>query len=184
MTTFSDVRKLMRARQAPVKTMLPGTEGIPLCVRLLADKDVDAAKLGAFKFLQDEAKRLGVEPGVLLAVDPEIYEREKTRQILFRAFVETTEPEPGKERPLFFPSVAYLRELDTVMVQALLDLYLEHQETRTTERRLDEDAVRKLVGAVSTSENPLALVSLLDHVTLQTLVRELAARLATKDAEP
>lgn len=172
---MKEIRKLIRERQKPSATTLPGSE-MACGVRLLSDVEIDQCKVAAFKYLDGLARERGIDVGRFIDADPEAYDRERTRQILFRAFVAQHGDEDAHRGPLF-PSVDVVRDLDAVLVNSMLSVYLDHQEVRATERALDEDAVSKFVNECSDHAMAELMLAQLDARTLRSLVRALVTRI-------
>ena len=169
--TYSDVRKLLKARMQTRTVKLPGSD-LDVGVRLLTEREMDQTRFASFAYLAEEAKRMGVKPAELVEVDPDLLDREKSRQLIMRAFVA---PGGGSSQP-FFPSVAAIREtVDAVMVQNLMELYAEHQEVRAAVRKIDDAALESLLPGLA-SEGSDVLLSYFDVDTVRRITRALAAK--------
>lgn len=172
---MKEIRKLIRERQRPSATTLPASD-LACGVRLLSDVEIDQCKVAAFKYLDGLARERGIDVGRFIDADPEAYDRERTRQILFRAFVA---PQSDEDAPTvsLFPSVDVVRDLDAVLVNSMLAVYVDHQEVRATERALDGDAVSRFVNECSDQTMADLMLSQLDARTLRSLVRALVERI-------
>lgn len=171
-----DPRAQLRQRTADQLALtpytFPGTE-IPIKVRLLAEREVDSAKIEAQRY----ARKLKAD----VELDPDFVDREVQRQIVWRSMFEPVLDANGKPHPLYL-SDADVRELDTVTVEALFSLYLAHQESKSTLRQLTQEQVDAM--AVSARANPTgARVELarLDHASLVRLAHSLLTHLPAEE---
>ncbi len=172
--TYNEVRKILKSRMEIRMVRLPGSD-LEVGMRLLTERDMDKARVNAFSYLADEAKRIGVQPAQLVGVDGDLLDRERARQIVMLAFVQ-----PNGEA--FFPSAAAIREtMDALMLQDLMELYEEHQEVRSMKRQLDEEAVSKVLPGLATEGGEMML-SYFDPGTVRRLCRALAERLTKAPA--
>lgn len=156
-----------RAREqlSPGDYKFPGTE-VPIKVRLLTENDVDNAKIEAQRFV----RKIKAD----LEIDPDFLDREVQRQIVWRSMFEPIASN-GELVPLY-ASDKDVRGLDTVTLEALWNLYLEHQERKSTYRHLDQAVIDQLAETVRATPAAAAFdLSRLDHPTLVRLVVSLAA---------
>lgn len=156
---------------APRPYTFPGTE-IPIAVRLLPEGEVDYAKI--------EAQRYCIAQKADLSIDPEFFDREVQRQIVWRSVLEPVADKDGKNPPLY-RSDKDVRALDTVTVEALFRLYLEHQERCSTTRQLDQQQIDLLAASVRSDPKAAALeFSRYEHETLVRLLVSLTLRPPTE----
>lgn len=160
------LKKRLAAQLEPGDYTFPGTD-VPIKVRLLAEREVDFAKIEAQRF----AKKLNAD----LEIDPDFLDREIQRQIVWRSTFEPIAKE-GKLVPLF-PSDAEVRDLDTVTVESLYQLYIEHQERRSVMRYLTQEQVDKLAAALRSAPQSMSYeLSRYDHGALVRLIVSLINR--------
>lgn len=171
---MKELRKLLAERRRPMATTMPVT-GAPCAMRLLSDAEIDDAKLAAFRYLEERAKREGVDALRFLAADPEAYDRERGRQVIFRALLQAPKDEDD-EPARFFSTADQVRELDSVVLAVLLDVYGDVQEVRTAHRMLLPETVDAFVASGATDDSIDSTLSMLDGPTLRSLVRSLVAR--------
>jgi hypothetical protein len=153
------IQQRTKEQLAPHPYAYPGTE-IPIAVRLLPEREIDDAKL--------EAQRYVTKRKADLTIDPEFFDREVQRQIVWKAVVHREAGEEGKHAPVF-PGDNDIRAVDTVTLEGLWRLYMENQERCATLRRLTEaqiDALAKEVRA-----RPGAATRQLSELEHATLVR-------------
>lgn len=164
------VKARVRAQFEPRAYPFPVFGELPpiVMVRLLSDDEIDNARI--------EAARYVTKRKIDLNIDPECFDREVQRQLVWRAVV-LPEVELGEERrrPLF-PSDDDVRRLPSTVIEALHRLYLDHQDAIAPLERLDD---AKLDALVATAEKGGALaLSILDHPSVVRVALALAQRLA------
>ena len=180
------IRAMLRGRRAVRIIPFPGMDEDSdadahntVGVRVLLEEHIDEARADANQYVHARAKALRLDPLALLSVDAEILDREITRQLVFRAFVT---PETAKEEKpaLFFKSPQEMRQLDSVMVETLLHIYLDHQNYVNPLRGLDQAQAEELVDALGKGSEIRGAMILgqYDALSLRRLVRSMAARLA------
>lgn len=161
-----------KAQLEPKPYAYPGTTA-PIRVRLLPEGVIDDAKLEA----QDYVKKRKAD----LSIDPEFFDREVQRQIVWKSVLRVDPDEDGQAVQLY-PTDADVRALDSVTLEALWRLYLEHQETCSTMRQLAQDEVDELAKSARLSPSSLRIqLSQIDHASL---VRITMSVLARPPAEP
>lgn len=158
MATFSDerVRAILQGRRNVRAYPLPFARDVEVGVRVLAEHEIDSARIEA----QNYAKKVRAD----LDIDPDFLEREARRQIIWRAFVDPTD----HERP-FFASDREVRELDAEIVRALFELYYEHQAWISPLHRMNKEQARELADALGKAPEPRALLVDFDSDTLRSL---------------
>lgn len=176
-TTAKDIRLLFRARRAPKAIDLPGTV-LDCAIRLLSDGEIDECREAAAVWIDAESKRMSLDLAKMMHIDPELHEREKIRQMLWRAFVQPVTDPDADTRPLF-ESVDVVRELDAVMVSELFEAYLDLQDARTAKRTLEPAAV-ELLAATLCGPDGDEILSSTEAASLRALVRSLAERVRSQ----
>lgn len=171
MATFSDERiaLMLRGRRQVFRVPFPGSTDIEIGLRILADGELDSARL--------EAARLAKKLGADLDADPELLDRLIERQIIWRACVDADDQDPSPRA--FFPSAADVAGLDSVLVRELSNAYAEVQELVSPRITLDEAGVKELVDALGKEPGGTALLMRFAPPTLIACVRSLAAQLRT-----
>lgn len=184
MSRSTQIRSLIYSRLAPVFVDVPGfettvdAEGVDVpgqvgC-RLLTDGQITEARIAAYAHLADEAKDAGISLGGFLEADPEAYERERAIQMIARAFVEWPVEDP-EEPKLAFPEPVLIRELDSVVVQALLEAYLSVQDTKGVQRDFRDEDLDELLERLRAPRGEGAL-AMLSPLGLRSVVLALARR--------
>ena len=180
MNTFDDrrVQEILKGRRASRVLPFPGDDERTIGIRLLADQEIDNARLDALVHL---SRHMPAIPEMslerLCLVDPELLDREVQRQVIYKAFVnpdtiKNPEPEP------FFADPDDVRGLDSVMVETLHQAYLNHQEYANPQSTLTDEQVDELVDTLGKEQSGPDILSLLDARSLRILVHSMAARLA------
>lgn len=177
---MKEIRKLLAARRAPVATKLPSSD-IPCSMRLLSDREIDEAKIAAFKHLENKCKDEGVDVLRFLTADPEAYDRERARQVVFRSTLQAPKDEEDDEPARFFSSAEAVRELDSVVIAALLNVYEDVQDVRTAHREIPEATIEAFLDTTKEDRTFPGSLSTLDARTLRALVRALVTRADKKE---
>lgn len=180
---YARVSAMLRGRRDIRVMPLPGipedTEDPPVVgVRILLDNEVDLCRMEATQYLTGKAKRMRIDYDVLMRSDPEMLDREITRQLIYRCIVSTATDESG-EHPAFFPSPEAVRQLDTVMIETLFEVYLEQQNFVNPLRGLNDVEVSELADALGKEPGAAVILSQYDAPSLRSLVHFLAAELRT-----
>lgn len=168
MASFSDERiaAIVNGRRS-VRRIHFAPLACDIGVRPLTDFEIDAARLEASRYVKKNAADLDI--------DPEFYDREVRRQMIWRSIVD---PDSPAESPApFFPSDADVRKLDAAMVHLLFAAYLETQEEIVPSSTLTEEEVDALVDALGKGDGPDRLLIAYGPDTLRRCVRSMASRL-------
>lgn len=180
MSTFDDerIKAILLGRRAVRVMPFPGVEGAEFGVRILLDEEIDHARMAAIDYLKNFTKRLQMEIGQILLIEPEFLDREIQRQIIWRSFVD---PEHKNEEnpPPYFADDEDIRKLDSVLVETLFQCYLEHQNFVNPLTGLSEEEVGGLVEALGKGLISTAILGQYDAPTLRKLVHTLAVQLAS-----
>lgn len=172
--TPSAFRQLVAARRRAIAVNVPGFEA--LFIRPLSDLEVSRARLAAQKHLEAECREAGLQLRGAVDLDPELLDRERTVQVVFRAYV-TPAKDPDDEPDTAFESVGWVRALDTVLVQALFDAYVAALEQRAVTEPVNAEALDSLVTTIRAGgEGALLFIAPLD---LRRIIVALTARLPT-----
>lgn len=156
----------LATQSAPRPYKFPGADDVPIAIRLLSESEMDNAKL--------EAQRYVVKRKVDVNIDPEFFDREVQRQIVWRAMIDPLGE--GLKAPLFV-SDADVRELDTVTLGNLFNAYLEHQEACSTLRQLDQATANGIAEAFRANPRGIAVeLASYDHASLVKLLVSFMAR--------
>jgi len=161
---------------AELETMLEGRRAVrrvhfeplkrEIGIRALSDYEIDQAKLEAQRY----CKRVGAD----IDMDPDFLEREKERQFVWRSVVEPEEP----HRPLFGSDEIVRKSLDSALVRAFFNAYIDVLDELTPVIRLTEEEVSELVDSMGKEHAPQAVaLRHYAHDTLRSLVRIMAVRL-------
>lgn len=192
------IREVLKGRRAVAAVPVPGMWSDPSAmvgVRVLSGEEVDECKLDGNQYVMAKAKARGIDPVLLMQLDSELLDEEQRRAITFRAFVRVTEIS-GKWEPTrddkgelvpFFGSPQAVRQLDTVLLSTLFQIYLEHQQTVNPLRSMgaDSDELRELADALKkeqgTADHTLGsrILSQLDAPTLRVLALTMGAQRAS-----
>ena len=158
---------------------IDGGDAVEVGVRILIEEEIDEARLEAVQYINARAKKLALDPHALLLIDGDLLDREITRQLIFRAFVETTEDTETKSRKPFFPSPTAVRQLDSVLVVTLFEVYLDQQNFVNPLRAIDDAEVGELVDALGKERGVDVILSQYDAPSLRSLLHFLASELRT-----
>lgn len=170
-------RRSIRTLDLPWAPNEEEAEVIEVGVRILLDDEIDDARLDAVQYVQGRAKARRLDLNAMLAVDPEIVDREITRQLIFRAFVQPKEDLEKKDHLPFFPAPQAVRQLDSVMVETLFETYIDQQNYVNPLRTIDEDEARELVDALGKEHGAEVILSQYDAPSLRSLLHTLAVLL-------
>lgn len=172
--TDERVREMLLGRRAVRLYNVPGLE-VPVGMRLLADHEIDSARLAAQRHIANLCLKRSLDPEKVLGADPELLDREIERQIVWRAAIDpdtATRPEPEQ----FFPSDDDVRRVDAALVRALFDAYLDHQEYISPRVTLSAEEVDRVIAEAGKGQLSLALRHCAPD-TLRLFVLSLASRL-------
>lgn len=157
--------------------MFPGTEDTEIGLMLVSDRDVDVAKFDAQMYLERQCKRVQLELRDFIVIDPDSLDRETYRQILLKAVVD---PGSTYDNPIpFFDNIDQIRSLDSVLVQQLWDAYCDYQDVVNPRLKLTEKGAEELADALKEPLGAKVVLAHFERETLCSLVRILAAPLAT-----
>jgi hypothetical protein len=176
---FSDerIQGIIHGRRVVGRSPFPGNKDVEIGVRLLSERDIDLARFEAQMYLESQAKRVQLDMIRFVQIDPESFDREHQRQVIFRAFVDPDTPE---ERPeTFFADASEVRSLDSVLTQQLWEIYVDWQDTVNPRITLTEEEVVDLVEALKKERMANHILASFGRNTLTSLARTLAARLRT-----
>lgn len=173
MATFTDerVQKILKGQRDIGRAPFPGSTDVVMGVRVLSDEEIDDARLDAQALLTKRCRSRNLDVETYVKVDPEPLERAVEHEIIWRAFVDTDNPDIA-----FFPSPDEVKSLPSVTVRALLDIYLDHQETVCPRITLGEADVERLVDALGKEHEPQVILAQFAPETLRLCVRSLASR--------
>lgn len=181
-TSFLRISKMLEGRRAVRVMQFPSIDADEMVadigVRILTEEDIDACHLEAIQYIRAKAKTLNLETADVMDVDPEILDRERIRGIVWKAFVQPAPDEHGKYTP-FFPSMRAVRQLDTVIVKTLFDIYLDHQNYVSPLLCGNPDEIKELADALGKGLSSAVILSHYDAPTLRTLLHFMAAELRT-----
>jgi len=175
MARFSDkaLQEVLKGKRAIAVVHYPGAPHISLGVRILSDDDHEAAREEAAKHTAKRAADLMIKAPELMVLDPEHSDIEIRRQIIARAFVDPDGPKPPADPVPFFESPTAVRQLPSVDVEVLFQMYVEHQNSVSPLQTLDEEQIKELADALKKEQLGPALLAMYDAPTLRTLVRSL-----------
>jgi hypothetical protein len=179
MGTYADLKigNLLAGRRKIGRFPFPGLDGIECGVRLLSDREIDEARADAAAYLDAKWKRAGFSAERCVNIDPNSLEREHMRQCIVRAIVD---PDSDVDKPVpLFPSVEKVRDLDSTVVQAFWEIYLDWHEAIDPRTKLTDEEVEELADALKKEPNGPAVWAHLEPVTLRSLLRGLVSRLQT-----
>ena len=124
-------------------------------IRALSDYEIDQAKLEAQRY----CKRVGAD----VDMDPDFLEREKERQFVWRSICEADEP----HRPLFASDETVRKSLDSALVRAFFNAYIDMLDELTPVVRLTDEEVEELVTSMGKERESQVLM--LRHFAPDTL---------------
>ena len=180
MGNFNDdrVRAVLLGRRAVRVMPFPGVEGAEFGIRILVDEEIDHARMAAVEYVKNFTKRLQMDYGQVLLIEPDFLDREIQRQIIWRSFIDPDTREEENPAP-YFPDPEDVRKLDAVLVETLHQCYLEHQNYINPLTGLSDEEVDALVEALGKESIGTAILGQYDAPTLRKLVHTLVARLAS-----
>lgn len=163
-----------RVVAAPIRV---GERDVLVAVRLLRESEIDAARVGAQRYLREQAEAIKVEASAFMDVDPSFFDREYQRQVVWRAIVtvddDSCEPffDPGGKPVSFFPSMRHIREeCDSQTTEDLFLVYLEHLKwTAPIRSARTGEEVDALLAELKKGPRTTALLSAFDGETLVRL---------------
>ncbi len=179
MASFDDARiaQILRGTLGFKVYDYPGHDEIKVAVRLLSDAELDDCRVQALVDLEKIAKKRQWELQLLVELDPDIYDRAVSRQIVWRSYHDS-ETVDGKEPKRFFASYEYLSGLGSVEQEHLFALYLEHQQWVAPLRAGQAGEVDALVEAMGKAPSAPGLLGSFEHATLVRLLISMARRLS------
>lgn len=171
--TFHNVRDAYHRRVfTPREVSFPG-EGTRLRVRVLSERELDTCRSSAIQRVKEQRVDTVVDRDVTL-------EREQKRQVIWHSFLTERDSEKG-ERVRFFPTDTELRdELDAATLDALYELYLEHEAMIADGAVLSDEVADNAIDAAladSSGASDGVLVGRIDARDLRVLAARLFARL-------
>ena len=152
----------------------PPESGIEVGVRCLTETEIDSAQVEAQCYLEGLCRRSDLLLKGFVDIDPEALEREKQRQMIARAFVD-----PDRTEEPFFASAVQVRKLTSVVIARLWELYMEHHDTVNPYYSLTREQAEELADAIKKELPGADLLAGFGRDTLCSLVRSLAAQLAS-----
>ncbi len=165
---------MILGRRAVRVYQVPGF-GAEIGIRILADHEIDSARLAAQQHVASRCQKLRIDPEKAIASDPELLDREIERQIVWRACVDPESAAKPQPDP-FFPSDQDVRELDGALVRDLFNVYLDHQEYISPRLSLSAEEVDRALTEAGKGRLEVAL-RLCEPDTLRLFVTSLAHRL-------
>ncbi len=180
--SYARISKMLGGRRAVRVMQLPGIDAdelvVDVGVRILTEEDIDECHLEAIQYIREKAKKIGLDSTDVLDVDPDILDRERMRGIVFKAFVEPKPDDHGNHKS-FFPVQRAVRQLDTVIVKTLFDVYLDHQNYVSPLLTGNPDEIKELADALGKGLSSAVILSRYDAPTLRSLLHILAVELRT-----
>ncbi len=175
MSIGTDYGALLTERMRAWPVDVSGFERGSISVRLLSDAQASACKISAYKRIEEQCKEAGVSLRGLLDVDSEVFDRERIRQIIHLAFVnsETVTDDFDDAAPAL--QMSMVRDLDTVTVDELYDVYLAYQNAKSMVIDINPDHVEELIVSLQLPGSEAAL-AVLDESALRVLVTAMARR--------
>jgi hypothetical protein len=171
MITSKELRAAFKNRTKSSLCVMP--DGQECRVRLLSAALLKDAEVAAFCELSAEAKKRGFDVASFVDVDASTLDLERKIQLISRAFVQIDAT--GGEVPVF--PVGTLREFDSVYLEAVFDLYIDHQDrSDCRETPMDEAAIDSIVAGVTSNASADHILGRLTARGLRRIVRALAAK--------
>lgn len=179
MARFSDegIKAILLGRRMVSRVPFPLTDqdaGIEIGIRSLSDREIDQARMSAQVYLEGACRNDHQPMERVVALDRDFLDREHERQIIALCCVDPEDP----THP-FFEHVKQVRDLDSVMVRRLWQLYLSHIDTVNPYRTLTESQVGELVDALKKEPKTSAILEAFERETLISLLRTLVNQLPT-----
>lgn len=175
------VQGILQGRRVIGRVAFPGSDDIEIGVQLISEREIDLARFEAQTYLDRQAKKVQLALLEFVQIDPESLDREHQRQVILRAFVDVDAPAnlPPDKRVPFFPNIEAVRTLDSVMTQALWELYVDWQDTINPRVHLTEEEVSELIASLKEEPTANILLAHFERDTLHRLLRILVTRLQT-----
>jgi len=178
--TFSDesVRAMICGTSLYQEVPYPSKPELTIAVRVLSEAELDSCRVQAQGAVRQIARKAGWDPKDVVDVDPDLFERLHQRAIVARAFYD---PDTTKSKtPIpFFTGPDQVAEVESVVVDDLMRLYLEHQRWVNPLMGLDEEGVRELVETLGKEQRPEVYLGLYERDTLVRCVISLASLLSS-----
>lgn len=173
------VRALLLGRRKVQAVTIPGSEDTELQagVRILLEEEIDECRLEATEWIKKKAAAIKLDPAMLLSIDAELLDREIERQIIYRAFVDLEKKPDAHDYDPFFQAPQAIRQLDSVMVRTLFEIYSNHQQYVNPLKGLEPEEAKELAEALGKVHGAEAILGQYDAPALRLLVHILAAQL-------
>lgn len=168
------IQKIIQGRRVVGRTFFPGTRD-EIGVQLLTEREIDQARFAAQDYLEGRSKSYDMDLERFVRIDPESFDREHQRQIIYAAFVDIDDADlPPEKRAKFFPDVHAVRTLDSVLTQQLWEAYLDYQDAINPRINLTAKEVEELAASLKDGPISEAVLAPFERSTLTSLVRTLA----------
>lgn len=177
MAKFSDerVRAIIAGPRAFRVYEFPGADGVHVAFRVLTEAEIDDARMGAQRELREYSKLRGWDPTAVFDFDPDLMQRMVERHIVFRATFDADTIEAG-DPARFFEKPDQLRDLDSVTMTRLMELYTEHQEWASPLKQLEPGETEALLDQLGKSQTPELYLGAFAPSMLRRFVISLASR--------
>lgn len=179
MAKFSDER--VRAIISQVREFrvveFPGHPDIKLAVRVLGDDEYDGCRIEAQRKLWKIGGERSWDPVKVSELDPYLFERFVEREVVLRAYFDH-ETTSGENPVPFFASESDLSKVGSVVVQDLMQMYLEHQEWVNPTISLSEEEAEELCDSLGKGQAFGAALVAIEPSSLRRLLITMAKRLS------
>lgn len=180
MAKFSDeqVAAALRGTRAFSVYPMPGHPEIQVAVRLLSDQEIDDARRAGQVSIREWARARSYDPTTVVDIDPEAFTRATQREMIFAAFYDAATV--GSAKPeRFFLTPQEISSLGSNDVNALFELYSQHQQSVSPMRTAEAEEVEELERALGKGPLVPAHLGGFDRSTLIRLLLSTAKRLST-----
>jgi hypothetical protein len=163
MPKYSDeaVFTAIEGRRAVKRYPFPGSDS-ECGIQMLTDGKIDTIRCDAVTYCKTKK--------VDLALDPEFLDRTIMRYTILEAFVD-----PDKPAEAFFDGIGDVMLLDNVMVRALYELYIAHQQSMDPLAYVSREEVDALIAQLGKPGSGAERMSLFDRPTLLSCVLSMAS---------
>lgn len=159
------VRTLLKARMAVSIVEMP-EDGSKVGVRLLSDAEIAECNVSAFAAVAKQCATKGVDVAKFVEATPDALNRSQMHHVLKVAL-----RDPDDHSKTMFESLDAIASLDTSYINALWNVYVDHQDRLAPAKVIDDTEVPSAVAAlVDNAELEFALAQM-DAATLVRMMR-------------
>ncbi len=175
MITPKEIRASFKARTKSSPVVL--ADGNECRVKLLSATLLRDAEVAAFCELSADAKKRGFDVASFVDVDASTLDLERKIQLVSRAFVQESD---AGESAVF--DVVLLREFDSVFIESLFDIYLDHQDRNDCrDDVMSDETLDSIVSGITDDNSADRVLGRVSAKGLRRIVRALATRVREAD---